>query len=84
VAQALALSLAGSLGSAVGFLPAGLGVREVLAAGIGPLVGLPAAVSLVATAVDRVLGLVVLAAIAAVLVATGAGTDLPEVEDELA
>jgi hypothetical protein len=38
----------------------------------------------VATAVDRVLGLVVLAAIAAVLVATGAGTDLPDVEDELA
>ena len=71
--QSMALSLAGSLGSAVGFLPAGLGVREVLAAGIGPIVGLPAAVSLVATAVDRVLGLVVLAAIAAVLVATGAG-----------
>jgi hypothetical protein len=73
-AQSLALSLAGSLGSAVGFLPAGLGVREVLAAGIGPIVGLPAAVSLVATAVDRVLGLVVLAGIAGVLVATGAGT----------
>jgi hypothetical protein len=72
--QSLALSLAGSLGSAVGFLPAGLGVREVLAAGIGPIVGLPAAVGLVATAVDRLLGLVVLAAIAGVLVATGAGT----------
>jgi uncharacterized membrane protein YbhN (UPF0104 family) len=79
VDQSLALSLAGSLGSAVGFLPAGLGVREVLAAGIGPIVGLPAAVSLVATAVDRVLGLVVLAAIAGVLVATGAGT--PQLED---
>jgi uncharacterized membrane protein YbhN (UPF0104 family) len=74
VTQGVALSLAGSLGSAVGFLPAGLGVRELLAAGIGPIVGLPAAVSLVATAVDRVLGLVVLAAITAVLVATGAGT----------
>ncbi len=80
VAQSLALSLAGSLGSAVGFLPAGLGVREVLAAGIGPIVGLPAAVSLVATAVDRVLGLVVLAGIAGVLVATGAG--IPDVEEE--
>ena len=73
VDQALALSLAGSLGSAVGFLPAGLGVREVLAAGIAPIVGLPAAVGLVATAVDRLLGLVVLAAISGVLVATGAG-----------
>jgi uncharacterized membrane protein YbhN (UPF0104 family) len=71
VTQALALSLAAVLGSAVGFLPAGLGVRELLAAGIGPLVGLPAAVSLVATAVDRLLGLVVLAGVAAVLVATG-------------
>jgi uncharacterized membrane protein YbhN (UPF0104 family) len=79
VDQSFALSLAGSLGSAVGFLPAGLGVREVLAAGIGPIVGLPAAVSLVATAVDRVLGLVVLAAISGVLVATGAGT--PRLEE---
>jgi len=80
--QSLALSLAGSLGSAVGFLPAGLGIREVLAAGIGPIVGLPAAVSLVATAVDRVLGLVVLAGITAVLLATGAGT--PRLEEDLA
>ena len=80
--QSLSLSLAGSLGSAVGFLPAGLGVREVLAAGIGPIVGLPAAVSLVATAVDRVLGLVVLAGITAVLVATGAGA--PRLEEEAA
>ena len=80
VDQSLALSLAGSLGSAVGFLPAGLGVREVLAAGIGPIVGLPAAVSLVATAVDRVVGLVVLAAISAVLLATGAG--VPRLEEE--
>jgi uncharacterized membrane protein YbhN (UPF0104 family) len=79
--QSMALSLAGSLGSAVGFLPAGLGVREVLAAGIGPIVGLPAAVSLVATAVDRVLGLVVLAAIAAVLVATGAGA--PRLDEDM-
>jgi uncharacterized membrane protein YbhN (UPF0104 family) len=79
VAQSLALSLAGSLGSAVGFLPAGLGVREVLAAGIGPIVGLPAAVSLVATAVDRLLGLVALAGISAVLVATGAGA--PRLEE---
>jgi uncharacterized membrane protein YbhN (UPF0104 family) len=78
--QSLGLSLAGSLGSAVGFLPAGLGLREVLAAGIGPVVGLPAAVSLVATAVDRVLGLVVLAGITAVLVATGSGTPRPEEE----
>jgi uncharacterized membrane protein YbhN (UPF0104 family) len=82
VSQSLALSLAGSLGSAVGFLPAGLGVREVLAAGIGPIVGLPAAVSLVATAVDRVVGLVVLAGIAAFLVATGHGA--PRMPEELA
>jgi hypothetical protein len=80
VTQGVALSLAGSLGSAVGFLPAGLGVREVLAAGIGPIVGLPAAVSLVATAVDRLLGLVVLAAVSAVLVVTGAG--MPRLEEE--
>jgi uncharacterized membrane protein YbhN (UPF0104 family) len=80
VDQSLGLSLAGSLGSAVGFLPAGLGIREVLAAGIGPIVGLPAAVGLVATAVDRVVGLVVLAGITAVLIATGAGT--PRLEEE--
>jgi uncharacterized membrane protein YbhN (UPF0104 family) len=80
VSQSLALGLASALGSAVGFLPAGLGVREVLAAGIGPLVGLPAAVSLVATAVDRVLGLVVLAGMSLVLVATGWGMSVPDEE----
>ena len=79
--QSLALSLAGVIGSAVGFLPAGLGVRELLAAAIGPLVGLPAAVSLVVTAVDRVVGLVVLAAISGVLLATG-GASAPAAASE--
>lgn len=65
-AQAVALALSGVLSAALGVVPGGVGVREALAAGIGPVVGLPAAVSLIATAFDRLADLVVvgLAAVA--------------------
>jgi Lysylphosphatidylglycerol synthase TM region len=78
VPQAVALSTAGVLGSVLGFFPAGLGVRELLAAAIGPAVGLPASVSLVVTAVDRVCGLIVLAIMASALSATGGTRSIGE------
>jgi hypothetical protein len=85
--QAVALSTAGVLGSVLGFFPAGLGVRELLAAAIGPAVGLPASVSLVVTAVDRVCGLLVLAVMATALSATGRsrtiGQAVAPVEEEV-
>jgi len=62
--QAVALTVSAVVASAVGIFPGGLGLREVLAAALAPLVGLPAAVGLLAVAVDRLLGLPVLAAAA--------------------
>lgn len=56
---AVGLALSAALASAVGLLPAGLGVREGLATLISPLVGLSAAVGFTATVVNRVAGLVV-------------------------
>lgn len=63
LAQALGLAVAPVAGSAVGVLPGGLGVREAIAASIAALVDLPAAVGGAAAAVDRILGLVVVAAL---------------------
>jgi hypothetical protein len=58
-AQSVALALSSVLSTALGIAPGGFGVREAIAAGIGPVVGLPASASLVATAFDRVADLVV-------------------------
>src|SRR6202012_4641630 len=49
-AQAVALALSGVVAAALGIVPGGLGLREALATGIGPVVGLPASVSLIGTA----------------------------------
>jgi hypothetical protein len=82
VTQAVALSVASVLASVLGFFPAGLGVRELLAAVIAPVVGLPAAVGLVVTAVDRVIGLAVFAALTTVLMVTH-NTGTEDSEDEV-
>jgi uncharacterized membrane protein YbhN (UPF0104 family) len=58
-AQSVALALSSVLSTAIGIAPGGFGVREAIAAGIGPIVGVPASVSLVATAFDRVADLAV-------------------------
>lgn len=60
VGQVVALTVAVSISTAIAIFPGGLGIRELLAAGIAPLIGLPASVSLVVVAVDRLLGLVAL------------------------
>jgi len=59
-AQSTTLVIAAVSAAAIGFLPAGLGAREAIAAALAPLVGFPAAVGLVITAVDRIVNLVVL------------------------
>jgi Lysylphosphatidylglycerol synthase TM region len=66
-AQATALMIAAVTAAAIGFLPSGLGVREGIAAILSPIVGMPAAVGLVITAVERVIGLVVLSVFAAIV-----------------
>jgi uncharacterized membrane protein YbhN (UPF0104 family) len=58
--QALALTTSVVVASATAFFPAGLGMRELLAAGVSRLVDLPAAVGVVASAIDRVLTTIVL------------------------
>ena len=66
-AQATALVIAAVSAAAIGFLPAGLGAREAIAAILSPIVGFPAAVGLVITAVDRVVNLVVLSVFAGIV-----------------
>ena len=65
--QATALVIASVTAAAIGFLPSGLGVREGIAAILSPIVGMPAAVGLVITAVERVIGLVVLSLFAGIV-----------------
>ena len=66
-AQASTLVIAAVSAAAIGFLPAGLGAREAIAAILSPIVGFPAAVGLVITAVDRVVNLVVLSIFAGII-----------------
>jgi hypothetical protein len=66
--QAMALALTSVVASAAGVFPAGIGIREALAGAVSAIVGLPAAAGVVAAAADRVAGLIVLAAVTALLV----------------
>jgi uncharacterized membrane protein YbhN (UPF0104 family) len=70
VAQSMALTISVVVATAVAVFPGGLGIRELTAAAIGPLVGLPASVSLLAVALDWVLNLAVLGVAAGVLAVT--------------
>lgn len=71
IVQAVALTVATVLASALGFVPGGLGLREGLAGVIAGLVGLPVATGVLAAAVDRLVGLPVLALLSAGIVARG-------------
>jgi hypothetical protein len=59
-AQAAVLSLSALVGSAMSLVPAGLGIREGVAAALGPVIGLTAAAGFLAAFINRILGLVVL------------------------
>jgi hypothetical protein len=65
--QAMVLAVSSSLAAAAGILPGGFGLRELIAALLAPLVGLAASAAFAATALNRVLGMVVLAPITAAL-----------------
>lgn len=62
--QALVLAVAGSLAAAVGLFPGGFGLREAIAALLAPLVGLAASAGFAVTAINRVIGIIVLAPVA--------------------
>jgi hypothetical protein len=57
--QAALLGVAPVVSTLVAVFPAGLGLREVLAATLGPVGGVPADISFIIVAVDRVVGMVV-------------------------
>ena len=63
-AQAAAFAVAAVLGSAVSVVPAGLGVREAVSAGLAPLVGLAPALGFLAASLNRLLDLVTVLPIA--------------------
>jgi hypothetical protein len=67
--QAAALAVSVAAAAAVGLVPGGLGLREALAGALAPLVGLEAGAGLLAVALDRVVGLVVLVPAAVALAA---------------
>jgi hypothetical protein len=66
-AQASALAVSNVLGSMVSVVPAGLGVREAIAAAIAPIVGLAASSTFLALSLGRLLGLATTAPVAAFL-----------------
>jgi hypothetical protein len=65
--QTLVLAVSSSLAAAAGVLPGGFGLRELIAAALAPLVGLPAAAGFAAMTINRVIGIVVVAPITAAL-----------------
>ena len=69
--QAFAISLAGQISVVMGITPGGLGVREALAAIFGRLTGQVASVSLVGSAIDRLVSYIALALLAAVVLGAG-------------
>jgi uncharacterized membrane protein YbhN (UPF0104 family) len=78
-AGAMVLPVAVVLASAIGFFPAGLGVREVISAFLAGLVGDTAASGALASGLDRLVSLPVMATIAIALALTGHRL-LPEAE----
>lgn len=68
--QATTLTIAAALASAAGVFPGGLGLRELIAGALSPLASLSVAGGVLAAAVDRLVGLILLAAITAALLPT--------------
>lgn len=79
----LVLAVSGSAAAAAGVFPAGLGLREIIAAALAPVAGLPAAAGFVASAVNRILGIVMHAPIAGGLAFTDPDTRAAAVDDVL-
>lgn len=63
-AQASALAVSSVMGAAVSVVPAGLGIREGVAALLGPVVALSAASAFLAASLNRIIGLAVIVPVA--------------------
>ena len=75
ITQALALSVAGAMTVAIGFFPAGLGIRELLVAALAPIVGLSFDTGVLIGVLDRIVWLTFLALAAGVIAARSRGSD---------
>lgn len=75
ITQAVTLTIAGSLASAAGVFPGGLGLRELIAGALSPLANLQVAGGILAAAVDRLVGLIVIGIVAAGLFLGSEGDD---------
>jgi hypothetical protein len=78
--QALVIGLSAPLSAAAGVFPAGIGLAEALSGLLAPLVALPAASGVAATAVNRIIGLAVTAPVAGVLALTSPSDRAPAEE----
>ncbi len=67
IEQVTIFAVSALLGSAVSIVPAGLGIRELASAALAPFVGIEASVAFIATALDRIIGMVVLFSLSVVL-----------------
>jgi hypothetical protein len=66
-AQSAVMVVGSVVGSAVSIVPAGLGIRELVSAGLAPVIGIEASAGFLSAAVSRVLEVVVLVPLALVL-----------------
>ncbi|WP_440877756.1 lysylphosphatidylglycerol synthase domain-containing protein [Vibrio natriegens] len=66
--QASAFVVSSVLGSAISIVPAGLGVRELVSAGLAPLVGIAASAGFLSATLNRIASLVALLPIASLLI----------------
>ena len=66
-AGAMLLPLAGVLSSAIGFFPSGFGIRELISGALSRLVGDPASSGLLASGLDRLVSLPVMAVMAVIV-----------------
>ena len=79
--QAVTVNLGGILSNVAGFLPGGLGLREITSGAFGVLVGVPASIGVLMAAADRLLFYVVLAVVALAMVRGGTG-DIQRLTDD--
>jgi uncharacterized membrane protein YbhN (UPF0104 family) len=67
IAQAAVLTVSAILGSAVSIVPAGLGIRELVGAGISPLIGVAPEQTYLAIALNRIFGIAFFAGLAGIV-----------------
>ncbi len=73
IQESLTLGVSNAVAAASGFLPGGLGIREAVAAALGPMVGLEPSTAFLAALIDRVVALAMLAILSVPLLGLSIG-----------